>query len=415
MTETLSEEEIKDIESSFNNIIEGSKKDSFFKQNEITIDIIIRKIKNSRYSSYSLKSIAEQEYIYRNLAKYNLLKTTNNFIDIALTAHSIYQKEGIEKAKELVSAGTGILVISTLVPHALRLGGTPAIKAAFVETAIIIGNGVSEIIKKAIDEVAETSENITSYLLKKGYLTEDSICFKKLLEDILSNFSADSEKELLKKASEEFMPASIPLEDLKINSDTGINNEIKETLNNILKSQENIEEKINSDFETAEETRSPLAIDLDGDGVETVSVDNGVYFDHDGNGFAEKTGWISSDDALLVRDINENGQIDNGSELFGDQTILSNGEKAANGFEALADLDSNRDGVFDGDDEAFGEIKVWQDFNQNGVVRFYSKTGYMSVQSMKKHHRPLKSVQFQTLGRAIYIPSSFAKHNHYII
>ena len=99
-----------------------------------------------------------------------------------------------------------------------------------------------------------------------------------------------------------------------------------------------------------------------------VSVDNGVYFDHDGNGFAEKTGWISSDDALLVRDINGNGQIDNGSELFGDQTILSNGEKAANGFEALADLDSNHDGVFDGDDEAFGQIKVWQDLNQNGVV-----------------------------------------------
>ncbi len=43
-------------------------------------------------------------------------------------------------------------------------------------------------------------------------------------------------------------------------------------------------------------------------------------------------------------------------------------EKAANGFEALADLDSNHDGVFDGDDEAFGEIKVWQDLNQNGVV-----------------------------------------------
>ena len=179
--------------------------------------------------------------------------------------------------------------------------------------------------------------------------------------------------------------------------------------------KESVQSTIRNNFETAEETRSPLAIDLDGDGVETVSVDNGVYFDHDGNGFAEKTGWISSDDALLVRDINGNGQIDDGSELFGDQTILSNGEKAANGFEALADLDSNHDGVFDGDDEAFGQIKVWQDLNQNGVVRFYSKTGYMSVQSMKKHHRPLKSVQFQTLGRAIYIPSSFAKHNHYII
>ncbi|MBP3402488.1 MAG: hypothetical protein J6L82_01095 [Alphaproteobacteria bacterium] len=129
-----------------------------------------------------------------------------------------------------------------------------------------------------------------------------------------------------------------------------------------------IKDELSGNKKSIEEIRSPLAIDLDGDGVETISVDNGVYFDHDGNGFAEKTGWISSDDALLVRDINGNGQIDDGSELFGDQTILSNGEKAANGFEALADLDSNHDGVFDGDDEAFGEIKVWQDFNQNGVV-----------------------------------------------
>ena len=140
-----------------------------------------------------------------------------------------------------------------------------------------------------------------------------------------------------------------------------------------------------------------------------------TLFNDNGNGFAEKTGWISSDDALLVRDINGNGQIDDGSELFGDQTVLSNGKKAANGFEALADLDSNQDGVFDGDDDAFGEVMVWQDLNQNGVANFCSKTGYMSVQSRKEHHWPLKSVQFQTLGRAIYIPSSFAKHNHYII
>lgn len=39
-----------------------------------------------------------------------------------------------------------------------------------------------------------------------------------------------------------------------------------------------------------------------------------------------------------------------------------------NVFEALADLDSNHDGVFDGDDEAFGEVMVWQDKNQNGIV-----------------------------------------------
>ena len=131
-----------------------------------------------------------------------------------------------------------------------------------------------------------------------------------------------------------------------------------------------IKDELSGNKKSIEEIRSPLAIDLDGDGVETVSVDNGVCFDHDGNGFAEKTGWIGKDDGILVRDLNNNGQIDDGSELFGDQTILSNGEKAANGFEALADLDSNHDGVFDGDDEAFGEIKVWQDFNQNGIAEY---------------------------------------------
>ena len=125
---------------------------------------------------------------------------------------------------------------------------------------------------------------------------------------------------------------------------------------------------LQSSFSSAEVMRSPLTLDLDGDGVETIPADSGVYFDHDGNGFAEKSGWVSKDDAILVRDLNNNGQIDDGSELFGDQTILSDGTEAANGFEALADLDSNQDGIFDGDDEAFGEVKVWQDKNGNGVV-----------------------------------------------
>ena len=71
---------------------------------------------------------------------------------------------------------------------------------------------------------------------------------------------------------------------------------------------------------------------------------------------------------LLVRDINGNGQIGDGSELFGDQTVLSNGKKNANGFEVLADLDSNQDGVFDGDNDAFGEVMVWRVINEDVVA-----------------------------------------------
>jgi hypothetical protein len=55
----------------------------------------------------------------------------------------------------------------------------------------------------------------------------------------------------------------------------------------------------------------------------------------------ELFGWVGKDDGLLVFDKNNNGKIDDGSELFGNNTILSNGNKAANGFEALKDLDSN--------------------------------------------------------------------------
>ena len=50
------------------------------------------------------------------------------------------------------------------------------------------------------------------------------------------------------------------------------------------------------------------------------------------------------------------------------KTALENGKNAVNGFEALADLDSNNTGKFDSGDEAWNEVKVWKDTNSNGVV-----------------------------------------------
>ncbi len=112
--------------------------------------------------------------------------------------------------------------------------------------------------------------------------------------------------------------------------------------------------------------RDPLILDLDGDGIETVASANGAYFDHDGNGFAERTGWVGSDDGLLVLDRNSDGIINNGTELFGDQTILQNGQTASNGFQALSDLDGNSDGKIDANDAAYSQIRVWQDSDGDG-------------------------------------------------
>jgi hypothetical protein len=132
--------------------------------------------------------------------------------------------------------------------------------------------------------------------------------------------------------------------------------------------------------------RDPLAIDLDSDGIETVGLptngSNPVLFDHDANGVKTGTGWLKGDDAWLVRDLNGNGSIESGRELFGVDTLITVTEtaygrygpyqqtitrNARNGFEALSTLDDNRDGVFNASDAAFGQLKLWQDLNQDGL------------------------------------------------
>lgn len=113
--------------------------------------------------------------------------------------------------------------------------------------------------------------------------------------------------------------------------------------------------------------RDPLVLDLDGDGFEIVGLGN-IHFDHDGDGVLTRTGWVSRDDALLVRDRNANGNIDTGAELFGDFTPLADGSFAANGFAALAALDTNGDGKIDANDPAFAELRLWQDANQDGAT-----------------------------------------------
>ncbi|WP_338847542.1 putative Ig domain-containing protein [Massilia sp. W12] len=132
--------------------------------------------------------------------------------------------------------------------------------------------------------------------------------------------------------------------------------------------KDDIIEDIEDDFDDAETLPSPIALDLNGDGLKTVDINNGAFFDHGGDGFAEASGWIQADDGLLVRDLNENGKIDSGRELFGSETLLANGQKAANGFDALAEFDLNRDGLIDANDSIFNSLKVWKDKDGDGVT-----------------------------------------------
>ncbi|WP_027708417.1 calcium-binding protein [Zooshikella ganghwensis] len=153
---------------------------------------------------------------------------------------------------------------------------------------------------------------------------------------------------------------------LVINGGLTINNYSDDALGIHLETVEEEEEE--PDFDDPEKVTSPIIIDLDGDGVETLSVNDKHYFDHDGNAFAESTGWVSRDDGLLVWDKNNNGVVDSGAELFGNQTTLASGQKAKHGYDALAEFDDNKDGVIDAQDAIYSSLRVWQDKNENGLT-----------------------------------------------
>ena len=112
----------------------------------------------------------------------------------------------------------------------------------------------------------------------------------------------------------------------------------------------------------------PLAFDLNADGiVNTLAIEEGVFFDLDNTGHAESTSWVAPQDGLLALDLNNNGIIEDGAELFGNGTQLSSGNLAANGFEALQQYDENHDNKIDALDNIFNDLLIWQDLDSDGI------------------------------------------------
>jgi hypothetical protein len=122
-----------------------------------------------------------------------------------------------------------------------------------------------------------------------------------------------------------------------------------------------------------QQCNSPVVIDVAGDGFNLTDAPTGVPFDLDGDGVREQLSWTASgsDDAWLALDRNQNGQIDGGSELFGNFTPQPS-STAPNGFNALAAFDradagGNSDGWIGAADAVFGRLRLWRDENHDGL------------------------------------------------
>ena len=118
-------------------------------------------------------------------------------------------------------------------------------------------------------------------------------------------------------------------------------------------------EKVRRNLREGTRRIDPLVIDLDGDGIELVDIkESTAMFDLSGSGFANRVGWVSSDDGFLVLDKNNDNRIKDISEMFGNAT--------QSGFAMLSLYDTNRDGRIDAFDDVFKNLKVWQDRDGDG-------------------------------------------------
>ncbi len=105
----------------------------------------------------------------------------------------------------------------------------------------------------------------------------------------------------------------------------------------------------------------PLVFDLNGDGIDLKSAEEGVEFDLNGDGEKKQTGFIRGDDALLFLDETGEGVVKDGRQLFG------NSDGYANGFEKLKAYDENGDGVIDENDSVYHQLRLWVEKNEDGI------------------------------------------------
>ena len=267
-------------------------------------------IYDNRYYDYdkdefcykSFENDITDETSYLEVIKANL--TVGNPIIIHVTGHFVVVV-GVEAGVKLEDATLGQLVIFD--PATIQDKKITTLSDSYGNYGIADYRIITPYI---IDEngefILDENGNKTANPKYAQIISSDSVDNDESLEAIFARIDDTDMPDSEKKRIKEIIKRDIEHQTGKT-LDKG-----KQTINSIT--------NIFKSFTTASKTKyDPLILDIDGDGYNVETKENGANFDLDKNGFAEKINWTKKD-GFLCLDLNGNGTIDNGGELFGDKT-----------------------------------------------------------------------------------------------
>jgi len=123
-------------------------------------------------------------------------------------------------------------------------------------------------------------------------------------------------------------------------------------------------------FRAGDALIDPLVINFGGNAAELT--DQRFAFDLNSDGGDEEMPFVTGGSGILVFDRNGDGQVNNGSELFGPKT--------GNGFAELAELDRSRDGWIDENDVDYANLFLWtKDMNGNDALHGLKESGVGAI------------------------------------
>jgi len=132
---------------------------------------------------------------------------------------------------------------------------------------------------------------------------------------------------------------------------------------------------------------TPLVLRFDAQPIELIAAESTPMATFDISMQANScitTDWPSAATPWLAIDLDGNGSIDGGDELFGSGSRMADGSHARHGFMALAELDADANGKLDASDPRFAELRMWRDHDADrrslpGELEALASAGITSI------------------------------------